>query len=48
MNLSGRAALVTGGASGIGADVAGALGAAGANVVIADRERAGGQAPRFL
>ena len=40
MNLSGRAALVTGGASGIGAGITEALEAAGANGVIADRERA--------
>jgi NAD(P)-dependent dehydrogenase (short-subunit alcohol dehydrogenase family) len=41
MNLSGCAALVTGGASGIGAAVAGALDRAGARVLIADR--VGGQ-----
>ena len=40
MRLSGRAALVTGGASGIGAAIAAALEAAGAQVLVADRERA--------
>ncbi len=40
MELAGRRALVTGGASGIGAAIAAALEAAGAQVVIADRERA--------
>ncbi|MFL5953122.1 MAG: SDR family NAD(P)-dependent oxidoreductase [Gaiellaceae bacterium] len=40
MELSGSTALVTGGASGIGAATAAALEAAGADVVIADRERA--------
>ena len=40
MELAGRRALVTGGASGIGAAIAAALEAAGARVVIADRERA--------
>lgn len=40
MEISGSAALVTGGASGIGAATAAALEAAGADVVIADRERA--------
>jgi 3-oxoacyl-[acyl-carrier protein] reductase len=40
MNVSGRAALVTGGASGIGAAVAAALEAAGARVEIADRDEA--------
>jgi NAD(P)-dependent dehydrogenase (short-subunit alcohol dehydrogenase family) len=39
MDLEGCAALVTGGASGIGAAVAADLAAAGARVVIADRER---------
>jgi NAD(P)-dependent dehydrogenase (short-subunit alcohol dehydrogenase family) len=39
MDLAGRAALVTGGASGIGAGIAEALDAAGADVVVADRER---------
>jgi len=38
MELIGRAALVTGGASGIGAAIAADLQAAGARVVIADRE----------
>lgn len=40
MNVAGRAALVTGGAAGIGAAIAADLAAAGARVVIADRERA--------
>jgi NAD(P)-dependent dehydrogenase (short-subunit alcohol dehydrogenase family) len=40
MALAGRAALVTGGASGIGAGIAAMLEAAGADVVIADRKRA--------
>jgi NAD(P)-dependent dehydrogenase (short-subunit alcohol dehydrogenase family) len=40
VEISGSAALVTGGASGIGAATAAALEAAGAEVVIADRERA--------
>jgi 3-oxoacyl-[acyl-carrier protein] reductase len=40
MDIRGRKALVTGGASGIGAAVAAALEAAGARVLIADRERA--------
>jgi 2-keto-3-deoxy-L-fuconate dehydrogenase len=40
VEISGSAALVTGGASGIGAATAAALEAAGADVVIADRERA--------
>jgi NAD(P)-dependent dehydrogenase (short-subunit alcohol dehydrogenase family) len=39
MELTGCAALVTGGASGIGAAIAADLHAAGARVVIADRER---------
>jgi 3-oxoacyl-[acyl-carrier protein] reductase len=39
VDLAGRAALVTGGASGIGAAIAAVLDEAGANVVIADRER---------
>jgi NAD(P)-dependent dehydrogenase (short-subunit alcohol dehydrogenase family) len=39
MELAGCAALVTGGASGIGAAIAADLEAAGAEVVIADRER---------
>ena len=40
MDLSGRAALVTGGAAGIGAAIAADLRAAGARVAIADREDA--------
>jgi hypothetical protein len=40
MELVGRGALVTGGASGIGAAIAADLQAAGARVAIADRERA--------
>jgi NAD(P)-dependent dehydrogenase (short-subunit alcohol dehydrogenase family) len=40
VDLIGRTALVTGGASGIGAAIAAALEAAGAEVLIADRERA--------
>jgi NAD(P)-dependent dehydrogenase (short-subunit alcohol dehydrogenase family) len=40
MDVTGRAALVTGGASGIGAATAAALAAAGADVVTADLERA--------
>lgn len=40
MELAGRSALVTGGASGIGAAIAADLQSAGARVVIADRERA--------
>jgi 3-oxoacyl-[acyl-carrier protein] reductase len=40
MELSGRACLVTGGASGIGAAIAAALTAAGARVAVADREDA--------
>ena len=40
MNLAGRRALVTGGASGIGEAIASALEQAGAEVLIADREHA--------
>lgn len=40
MNLAGRACLVTGGASGIGRAIAASLEAAGAEVLIADLERA--------
>ena len=40
-SLSGRTALVTGGASGIGRAVAGRLAAAGARVVVLDRDEAG-------
>src|SRR5205814_9963948 len=40
MDLAGSKALVTGGASGIGAAIAADLASAGARVVIADRERA--------
>ena len=44
MRQIGRRALVTGAASGLGFEVAGALAAAGASVVLADRDRAGGAA----
>jgi len=40
VRLSGSAALVTGGASGIGAAIVGDLRGAGAHVVVADREDA--------
>ena len=40
MRLSGSAALVTGGASGIGAAIVAGLRRAGARVLVADRERA--------
>lgn len=43
-DLSGRLALVTGGASGIGAGICELLGEAGARVVILDRDEAGAQA----
>jgi NAD(P)-dependent dehydrogenase (short-subunit alcohol dehydrogenase family) len=39
-NLSGKVALITGGAGGIGAGIAAALAGAGATVVIADRDEA--------
>ncbi|MGH8446561.1 MAG: SDR family NAD(P)-dependent oxidoreductase, partial [Solimonas sp.] len=42
--LHGRRALVTGGAAGLGYEVAAALAAAGADVLIADRNIEGGQA----
>lgn len=44
MPQTGRRALVTGAASGLGFEVAAALAAAGASVVLADRNRAGGAA----
>lgn len=43
-SLAGRVALVTGGASGIGAGIADVLAQAGAHVVIADRDAAGAAA----
>ncbi|HTO46190.1 MAG TPA: SDR family NAD(P)-dependent oxidoreductase [Burkholderiales bacterium] len=45
MKLDGRAAIVTGGASGIGLAVAGLFAAEGCRVAIADREPAAGEAP---
>jgi NAD(P)-dependent dehydrogenase (short-subunit alcohol dehydrogenase family) len=42
-DLSGRVAVVTGGASGIGTGIAAVLAEAGATVVIADRDEAGAQ-----
>ena len=42
-DLGGKVALVTGGASGIGAGIAAVLAEAGATVVIADRDAAGGR-----
>lgn len=44
MGLSGKVALVTGGASGIGAGIAGVLADAGARVVVLDRNGAGARA----
>ena len=44
MDLHGKAALVTGGASGIGAEAARRLAAGGARVAIADRDEAGARA----
>jgi NAD(P)-dependent dehydrogenase (short-subunit alcohol dehydrogenase family) len=44
MDLTGRAALVTGGASGIGAAAVRRLAAAGAVVAVADRDEAGARA----
>ncbi len=41
--LDGRVAVVTGGASGIGAGIAAVLAEAGATVVIADRDLAGAE-----
>src|SRR2546430_761705 len=44
VDLSGRTAVVTGASGGIGAETARALGAAGARVVLAVRDRAKGEA----
>lgn len=44
LNLSGRVALVTGGAQGIGRAICGALGKAGAVVLVTDRDAQGAQA----
>lgn len=44
IRLDGKTAIVTGAAQGLGADIARALSAAGANVVIADRAVEGGEA----
>lgn len=43
VDLTGRRALVTGGASGIGAACAGRFAAAGTRVVVADRDEAGAE-----
>jgi NAD(P)-dependent dehydrogenase (short-subunit alcohol dehydrogenase family) len=44
IRLDGRTAIVTGAASGLGADIAAGLHAAGASIVIADRDAEGGAA----
>jgi NAD(P)-dependent dehydrogenase (short-subunit alcohol dehydrogenase family) len=48
VNIDGQIALVTGGASGIGEAIAARLAQAGADVVVADIDRAGARRHRFL